>query len=85
MKFNRGFDRCMWVGTSIVEANMSHKLATIMDSRLLLIFLGVWSAYNVLDRGSFMYILMGHGLCPRVLGIFLVYWPFQKIIPKVRG
>ena len=66
---------------AIVELKLAQQLAAMWQTPQLQIFLDLWKAYDVLDRGRCLEILWGYGVSPRVVGLPEAYCSRQDIIP----
>ena len=61
-----GFRQGIGAGTATLESNLAQKLAGMFHDTLFQVFLNMRKSYYSLYRGSFMYILRGYGLGPKL-------------------
>ena len=60
--------------TSILEADLPHKLKSMREEVLHNVFLDLHKVYNALDRDRYLNILTGYGVGPQTLWILSTYW-----------
>ena len=77
-----GFREGRGTSSATLEAKLDQQLAGLAREPLLQIFLDIRKAYNSLDRGRCLEVLIGYGMGPNLAHLLNSYWDRQRIVPK---
>lgn len=64
---------------------LAQQLAALWQPPLFNVFLDLRKAYDALDRGRYLEILLSCGVSTSVVGILEVYSSHQQVVPKAGG
>ena len=77
-----GFRGGRITGTAKLEANLDQQLAGLAHDSLFQVFLEIHKAYDSLDRGRCLEVLLGYGMGPNLARLLTAYWDRQRIVLK---
>ena len=80
-----GFRAARGTGSAIMEAKFQISLSELEGTVLYQAFLDLTNAYDTLDRGRMLEILVAYGFGPNVLKVLASFWEMQKVAVKQRG
>ena len=71
------------MGTAIMELNLAQELASIDQSPLLLVFLDLRKAFDIVDLARLLMTPEGYGAGPRLCGILENFLSHQQLEPRL--
>ena len=68
--------------TAILEADLLHKITSMSEAVLCIIFLDLHKAYSALNRNRCLNILTGYGMVPQTLQILQTCWTWLRMVAE---
>ncbi len=72
-------------GTRIIEAKLAQQLVHLEQTPFFGIFIDLWKAFDAMDRGHCLEILVLHGVGPKMLRLICNFWDLAMKVCRAKG
>ncbi len=73
------------MGTGIIEAKLAQQLAHLEQRPFFGVFIDLWKAFDAMDQGRCLKILVLHGLGPQMLCLIHNFWDSATNVCRAKG